>query len=117
MNFDNLLNMKLHHTLRIVLVILLASNVSFAANVYHDSVNKINNSEAVLESNSIQDSYLSLSENERTQFQKNVKIIPFEVIEKLTLLTKYSSSIKKTIQHYQVLSFQFFLSSQFSTST
>lgn len=117
MNFDNLLNMKLHYALRIVLIILLACNVFFAANLYHDSVNKINNSEAVLESISIQDSYFSLSGNERAQLQKNLKILPFEVIEKLTLLTKYSNSIKNPIQHYQTLSFQFFLSSQFSTGT
>lgn len=117
MNFDNLLNMRLYYTFRIILIILLAGNIFFTANVSHDSYNKYNNSEAVLESNSIQDSNLSISENERAPFQKNVKIIPFEVVEKLTLLTKYSNSIKKPIQYYQVLSFQFFLSSQFSTST
>ena len=117
MNFDNLLNMKLHYTARIVLIILLVCNIFFTANIYQDSFNKINTSEAILESASIQDSNLSTFESGRTQFQKNVKIIPFEVVEKITLLTKYSNSIKKPIQYYQVLSFQFFLSSQFSTST
>ena len=94
MNFDNFLNMKLHYIFRIVLIILLVCNIFFTVNFYQDSFNRYNNSEAVLESTSIQDITLSIFEDGKTQQQKHVKIIPFEVVEKSTLLTKYSNSIK-----------------------
>lgn len=100
-----------------ILMLFLLNSTIFTLNVYGNNIDKNNNSEAVLESLSMQDCSLSISENGKTPNQISAKVLRYNEIERSSLLDNYTNSIKNPLQHYRLLSFQFFLLTQFSTGT
>lgn len=117
MIFYNIINIAPQHISRIILTVLILSNFFYVNNFYRDAYKKHNNYEAVLETAVINDINNTVQKTGKTQLQKLVKILQFELTDKLIFASKYTNYIKTPVQHFSLLNFQFFLSSQFSTGT
>lgn len=102
---------------RTILIALLLSNL-FTFNSFSSvSFKKNNGSDVIIESATVQEIILAGQKTNKTQLQKIIKSYSPEFIQETSISAKHKNFIKIPVQHFSLLNFQFFLSSQFSTDT
>lgn len=90
----------------------------FAFNSFSDvSFKKNNGSNVIIESAAVQEIILAGQKTNKPQFQKINKSLSPEFFETISVSAKHKNFIRIPVQHFSLLNFQFFLSSQFSTDT
>lgn len=103
---------------RIILIVLLLSNVC-AVNSFSgvNSKSKTADSNLIIESAAVQDVIFAGQKTAKVQIQKLAKGLSFEHFDKSCFSAKFKNLSKVHPQHFSLLNFQFFLTTQFSTDT
>ena len=112
-----MLNYNTKHIQRVILITLLFSNI-FTFNSFN-SLEVKNNSDKnlIIESLATQDVIISVIKTAKIHSQKNISGTSFIISDNNSGLVKFKNFVKTIPNHFRLLNFQFFLSSQFSTDT